>query len=210
MESMIFSLVGIGRFLRAGALGLMVFGAPLLRADVLVNSDFSQGRAHWGGDAEEVTATDLKTGDADSTAVTIKLKKDKWTMIYQGFTVREPVLYYTIVFRLSKDYKLAGKDGDDTEAGDFSSVPGIMQLYDVPPAHWTLFYTGTDPTDAGSIKTKHFDPESKPGKIQTLSGKLINLAYGADANLILAFPPGKGSVTLKLLQLSPKDPDAQP
>jgi hypothetical protein len=85
-----------------------------------------------------------------------------------------------------------------------------MQLYDVPLRHWTLFYTGTDPTDSTSIKEKHLDPAATPSKIQKLSGKLINLANGADANLILAFPPGNGSVTLKLLELSPTDPDSQP
>jgi hypothetical protein len=130
--------------------------------------------------------------------------------MYQSFTVREPVLYYTIVFKLSKDYKLANPASDDSSAGDFSNVPGIMQLYDVPLRHWTLFYTGTDPTDSTSIKEKHLDPAATPSKIQKLSGKLINLANGADANLILAFPPGNGSVTLKLLELSPTDPDSQP
>ena len=200
----------IGRLFRAGALCIFFFAAPFLRADVLANSDFSAGRAHWGGDAEEVASTDLATGDANATAVTIKLKKDKWTMIYQSFTVREPVLYYTIIFKLSKDYKLANAGSDDSAAGDFSNVPGIMQLYDVPVGRWTLFYTGTDPTDSSLIKAKHLNPDATPGKIQTLSGKMINLANGADANLILTFPPGKGSVTLKLLELSPTDPHAQP
>jgi hypothetical protein len=199
-----------GGFFRAGVLGILFFAAPLLRADVLANSDFSAGRAHWGGDAEEVASTDFKTGDAKDTAVTIKLKKDKWTMIYQSFTVRDPVLYYTIVFKLSKDYKLANAGSDDSAAADFSNVPGLMQLYDVPVGRWTLFYTGTDPADSSSIKAKHFDPDAKPGKVQTLTGKLIGLANGADANLILAFPPGKGSVMLKLLQLSRTDPNAQP
>ena len=198
-----------GRFFRGGVLGCLFFAAPFLRADVLANSDFSNGRAHWGGDVEEVASTDLATGDANATAVTIKLKTDQWTMIYQSFTVREPELYYTIVFKLSKDYKLANAGSDDSAAGDFSKVPGLMQLYDAPVGHWTLFYTGTDPADSSSIKAKHLDPEAKPGKIQKLSGKLISLANGADANLILAFPPGKGLVTLKLLQLSPTDPDGQ-
>jgi len=203
--------MGVGRLLGAAVLVLWILGWPPLRADVLVNSDFKDGRAHWGGDAEDVASTDFKTGDARDTAVTIKLKKDKWTMIYQGFTVRVPALYYTLVFKVSKDYQLAGKPDDDSSmAGDFSTVPGLMQLYDVPISHWTLFYTGTDPTEAGSIRTKHLDPQSRPGKIQMLSGKLINLAYGADAHLILAFPPGKGSVMLKRLELTASDPNAQP
>jgi hypothetical protein len=124
--------------------------------------------------------------------------------------VREPVLYYTIVFKLSKNYKLANAGSDDSAAGDFSTVPGMMQLYDAPVGRWSLFYTGTDPTDSSSIKAKHLNPDATPGKIQTLTGRLINLANGADANLILAFPPGQGSVTLKLLELSPSAPDAQP
>ncbi len=197
--------------LRAGVLSLLVLGSSLLRADVLVNSDFSEGRAHWGGDAEDIAARnpfDPSGNDTPTTGVMIKLKKDKWTMIYQSFPVRTPALYYTIAFKLSRDYKLAGK-GDDEEAGDFSGVPGIMQLYNVPIGHWTLFYTGTDPTDAASIKMKNLDPKGST-KIQTLTGKLINLANGADANLILAFPPGKGSVTLTTLELSPTDPQAQP
>lgn len=197
--------------LRAGVLSLLVLGSSLLRADVLVNSDFSEGRAHWGGDAEDVATRDpLATRGTETSAngVTIKLKKDKWTMIYQSFPVRVPVLYYTIAFKLSRDYKLAGKGGDE-EAGDFSNVPGLMQLYDVPIGHWTLFYTGTDPTDAGSIKKKFLDPKVST-KTQTLTGKMINLANGADANLILAFPPGKGSVTLTTLELGPKDPEGQP
>ena len=203
----------IGRFFRAGILGFLFFAAPFLRADVLANSDFSEGRAHWGGDAEEIAAPDPATStgtDTPSTGVTIKLKKDRWTMIYQSFTVREPVLYYTIVFKLSPDYKLTSQGSDDSAAADFSNVPGIMQLYDVPVGHWTLLYTGTDPTDSTSIKMKHLEADATLAKTQTLTGKLINLNNGADASLILAIPPGEGSVTLSTVELSPTDPNAQP
>jgi hypothetical protein len=196
-------------------LALLAIVSPI-RAGVLANSDFSEGRAHWGGDAEEmappdptsVTGTD--TAAAPATGVTINLKKDRWTLIYQSFTVRDPQLYYTITFKLSQDYKLTSQGKDDQEAADLSNVPGVMKLYNLPIGHWTMFYTGTDPTDETSINTKSLDPNTTTVQSQTLTGKLINLNNGADANLILAFPPGEGSITLTTVSLSPDNPEAGP
>ncbi len=204
----------------SGFVGVLCLAAILLtplRAGVLANSDFSQGRAHWTGDAEEITAPDPATAtgtdtaaDAPTTGVVINLSKDRWTMIYQGFTVRDPVLYYTITFKLSADYKLSNTGSNDLQAADFSDVPGIMRLYDLPIGHWSLIYTGTDPSDETSINSKSLKPDVTTARSQSLSGKLINLNNGAEANLILAFPPGVGSVTLTALELSPTDPEAQP
>ena len=193
---------------------LMTVALPQLRGDVLVNGDFSEGRAHWTGDAEEIAAPDTQDASddsSDSTApgVTVTLSKDKWTMIYQGFTVRDPALYYTVTFKLSSDYKLADANKDDQLAADFSDVPGIMKLYTLPTARWSLIYTGTDPTNENSIKTKSLAPDTTTTQSQTLTGKLINLSEGADANFVIAFPPGEGSVTLTTVQLSPESP-AQP
>ncbi len=188
----------------------------VVRGDVLVNGDFSEGRAHWIGDAEETVAPDTSdsaengSDSTPATGVTVTLSKDKWTMIYQGFTVRDPALYYTVTFKLSPDYKLADANKDDQLAADFSDVPGIMKLYTLPTARWSLIYTGTDPTNENSIKTKSLEPDATTTQSQTLTGKLINLNDGADANFVIAFPPGEGSVTLTTVQLSPDSPTAQP
>jgi hypothetical protein len=196
-----------------GLLALLTTASPLLRGDVLVNGDFSEGRAHWGGDAENLAAPDGTTAADSGSApagVTVTLKKDGWTMIYQSFTIRDPELYYTITFKLSADYKLANPGSHDEAAGDFSNGPGLMRFYDVSLGHWSLITTGTDPTDENSIRVKSLDPDVTSAQSQTLTGKLINLNNDADASLILAFPPGEGSVTLTTVSLSPTDPNSGP
>ena len=73
-----------------------------LRADILVNSGFTDGRAHWKGDAQPLDQSDLSS-PTTSPGVIITLKKDKWTKIYQVFTTSEKKLRYSVSFKLSSD-----------------------------------------------------------------------------------------------------------
>src|SRR5882762_8971027 len=74
---------------------LVALAAPL-RADILANSSFVDGRAHWKGDAKEINTSDLSAGNVPG--VTVTLNRDKWTKIYQRFKTHEKTVNYSISF----------------------------------------------------------------------------------------------------------------
>jgi hypothetical protein len=180
-----------------------------LRADILVNGNFADGRAHWKGDlqdADAINSASLSTsGSSNSGGVVVQLKKDKWTKIYQTFTIRDPKLYYSVTFQLSDDYKLSSHDAQDYSSIDLGDVPGFNFGWSMSERYWGLLVGG------GSYSTKFLMPNAhKTGDQQTLTGRLNDLTTDSDAVLVLAFPPGEGSVTLYSISLSATDPNANP
>ena len=187
---------------------LLLLGILPLRADILVNGNFADGHAHWKGDIQDTDAGDsasLSGANSGAAAgVTINLKKDKWTKIYQSFTARNEKLF-TITFQLSADYKLSSRNADDTSSADFSDVPGIYMMWSMSERFWNLLVSG------GSFANKILEPDTKKmGQQQTLTGRVSDLNTDTDSVFLLAFPPGEGSVTLFNIALSPNDPNADP
>lgn len=177
-----------------------------LHADsaILVNSSFADGRAHWGGDAKDPDSADSAalsmSGSGNSGGVIIALKKDKWTKIYQTFTVRSKKLYYTITFQLSDDYKLSETSSDYTQA-DLGDIPGMTWQWPLPENAWSVV------VDGGAFAQKIIQPDlSKKADQQTVSGHLSELSTDLNAVFVLAFPPGEGTVTLHKVALSNTDP----
>ena len=180
-----------------------------LQADILANSNFADGRAHWKGDAQDAETADshnlARAPSGNSAGVVIKLQKDKWNKIYQNLTLRDAKLLFTITFQLSADYKLTSQNNDDRSAADFSDVPEINKPRILPEQYWRFIMAG------GSNVTRTLQPDlTKKGQQQTLSGRFSDLTINSEAVFLIAFPPGKGSVTLYNVSLSATDPNAEP
>jgi hypothetical protein len=178
--------------------------------DILLNSNFAEGHAHWKGDALDIETPDapkLMRAAVTTTpaGVAIKLKRDQWTKIFQTFIVRDPKLFYTVTFRLSPDYKLISQNNDDTSSADFTDVEAINAAIPLPEQNWTLLLAG------GSTAQRALHPDlNKRSEPQSISGRLSDLNPGIEAVLVIAFPPGKGTVTLSSISLTNVDPDAEP
>jgi hypothetical protein len=194
--------------MKRAALILFVLACTLpLRADILVNSNFTDGRAHWRGDAKDLdTSGDLSNPSLQG-GVIITLKKDKWSKVFQTFPVRNAKLYYTITFKLSPDYKIAPRLGTGSDAfssADLTDVPGRMSG-DFDENAWHLIVRNTGSPWEASFQMLYPDP-SKPSP-QTLTGRVGELPTDTEAVLLLLIPPGEGSVTLLKVSLSPNDPN---
>jgi hypothetical protein len=184
-----------------------------LRADtdILVNSDFSDGKAHWKGDAEEPSSSgdvDLGAinngGSGNNAGIVIKLKKDAWTKIYQSFSVTSEKLYFTITYKLSPDYKQESTSYQDVSTADFGEIPGINGTWSLAERYWYMMVPG------GNYVQRELEPNlRKKDQQMTLTGRLTGLTKYDDTQFILAFPPGQGSVTLYKVGLSLTDPDAE-
>jgi hypothetical protein len=194
----------IARFL------LLVLLLSPLRADqdILVNSNFSDGHGHWQGDAKDVETGDLSS-DTPPPGAVVQLKKDKWTKIYQLFTVRDKRLYYTVTFKLSEDFKFdagGGNGGNDYVRADLGDVPGLMFQYQLSENRFTLLVQGGDNFEETPITPNL----GKIGQSQTLTGRINPYTVGAQSCFVIAIPPGEGTVTFTQVSLSNVDPNAQP
>ena len=194
----------IARFL------LLVLLLSPLRADqdILVNSNFSDGHGHWQGDAKDVDTGDLSS-DTPPPGAVIQLKKDKWTKIYQLFTVRDKKLYYTVSFKLSEDFKFEAGDsggGNNYTRADLGDVPGLMFQMQLSENRFTLLVQGGD----NFVETPLSPNLSKPGQSQTLTGRINPYTVGAQSCFVIAIPPGEGTVTFTQVSLSATDPSNQP
>jgi len=187
---------------------LVTCAVPLEAADILVNSNFAEGRAHWLGDAQDLddsSQADLTTGNSSSSGVVINLKTDKWTKICQAFDVRDELLYYSITFKLSADYKIASPSDNLSSRPDFSDIPGMGSSGALQESLWAFFIRGADGNPTGYGNSLHVDA-SKPSP-QTVTGETPVPAVGR-AYFLVAFPPGEGSITLLNISLSPDKPNS--
>src|SRR5258708_38830555 len=103
-----------------------------LQADILANGNFTNGRAHWKGDAQDLDPSSSLPNLSAQGGVTITLKKDKWTKLYQTFTTRERKLHYSITCTLSPDYQ-PDQGSQPTIPGAFANpTPGLADIPGVP------------------------------------------------------------------------------
>ena len=173
-----------------------------LRADILANGDFSDGHAHWKGDAQDPdTGGDLSANPSTNAGVIIKLKKDKWTKIYQRFSTHEKKLQYTITFTLGADY---APDLHPVESNMYGS-PGLDDIEGVYPyygyengGNWMCI------TAQGGFGRASFSlhPDLKKTGSQSVSGVVAGPPdEHDDMTIVFAFPPGEGSITLTKIEL---------
>ena len=189
---------------------LLIIGCAFpLRADILANGDFHDGPAHWKGDAKEIEAGDLSAGAKPG--ITVTLKKDKWTKIYQTFATHEKEVDYNITFTLSSDYQVDQSAYDASSGSSSGPAPGLDDIEGVYPMYgyayngvWTLIVEEFGGRGWNYIHPK---PDSTNTQSQTLSGKIRRLTDHVDKILILAFPPGQGTITLTNISLISSNPN---
>ena len=187
---------------------LIVASLISLRADILVNGNFADGRAHWKGDAQPLDQSDLSS-PSTTAGVTITLKKDKWTKIYQFFTSKERKLRYSITFKLSDDYNVDQDTSPNSSDSISFRTPGLDDIEGMFPfflsargGRWVLI-----PYEAGAgWSDVYLSPDTKKSDSQTLTGEIrgFNDNNGTNERLfLLAFPPGEGTITLSNITLEP-------
>ena len=182
-----------------------------LRADILANSDFADGRAHWKGDAHPADTSDL-ADPSSSAGMTVTLKKNEWTKIYQVFLTKEPTLRYIVTFKLSSDYNVA-HDTSGASGAISGPSPGLDDIEGMEPLHldprqgtWTLVVREVSWGSA----TIFLKPDLQKTDSQTLTGEIHGLNVKGDNEkiILLAFPPGEGSITFSNFSLTPESPDS--
>ncbi len=190
-------------------LGVLVLVSSIsLRADILANSAFTDGRAHWKGDAKDINTDNLGAGS--QVGITVTLKKDKWTKIYQTFTTREKRVQYSISFTLSSDYHVEhdSAEGSSSIMGPSAGLDDIEGMY---PLYLSTYSTSwvliVQQFGSGGSSFIYLRPDPKNVDSQTLTGKIRGLTDDDEKIIVLAFPPGEGSITLTNVSLSPEGSD---
>jgi hypothetical protein len=176
--------------------------AGAVHADILANGDFTQGSAHWQGD---------RATNTDASTLTITLKPDTWTKIYQDFHSADAALKLHVSYELSPDCTFLPQNG---MAQFFVSNQVVL---DITGARVAM--VNTIPIPVGGFLGVVSDP-SKPliftaimrgrvtGEIQDSEGFFYDLNPHAEKKFYLAFPPGNGTVTLTHigLEAAPQGP----
>lgn len=174
-----------------------------LRADILVNGNFADGKAHWRGDAQPLDQSDL-SNPTTSAGVTITLKKDKWTKIYQVFTTKEKKLQYSITFKLSSDYGLDQSYDNSSTGGFVPRSPGLDDIEGIYPLslYWWKNSWILVPYELGSYSEIYLKPDVQKPDTQTLTGTIHGFVGDTEKILLIAFPPGEGTITLQNISLT--------
>jgi hypothetical protein len=182
---------------------LMIAASSLtLRADILANGDFSDGTAHWKGDA--TPGDPASAGLMMSPGVVIELNDSKWTKISQEFDTQENELSFSITYQTSSD--CAFSTAKSKMSRDISQIIGLQLKKGnpmvLPQDSWMVILV-----DYAKNLVTYFAVKpvlGAPG-LQTVTGTIPRLEAHEDKTLYLAFPPGQGSVTLTNISLSPVD-----
>jgi hypothetical protein len=180
---------------------LMIAASSLtLRADILANGDFSDGTAHWKGDA---TPGDLASaGFMMSPGVVIELNDSKWTKISQDFDTQENELQFSITYQTSPD--CAFSEIKSKVNRDISQIIGLRLKKGnpivLPEEAWMVILVDYAKNLVTSFAIK---PVLGASGRQTVTGTIPRLEAHENKTLYLAFPPGQGSVTLTNVSLAP-------
>jgi hypothetical protein len=182
---------------------LLAFASVVsLQADILANGDFSDGHAHWKGDAQDPdTGGDLTANPSSNAGVIIKLKKDKWTKIYQSFSTHEKKLRYTITFTLGADYSPEAHP----VVSDMGPSAGLDDIDGVYP-YYGYSYRGNWMCIAAQGGFGRASFSLRPDPTKTGSQSLTGLISGPpdehdDMIIVFAFPPGEGTINLTKIEL---------
>jgi hypothetical protein len=196
--------------MKALAFALLAFASIFpLRADILANSNFADGRAHWKGDAEDIDSSGDLSNSSTQGGVTITLKKDRWTKIYQTFTTRAKKLHYSITFTLGSDYDPIVTPEEPYVPGaqilptpGLDDIPGVPVYYAQHDGSWMAIIAQS----GRSSSSFPLRPDVKKSDPQTFSGPLRGSGDDeVEMNLVFAFPPGDGTITITNISLTDDD-----
>lgn len=178
-----------------------------LAGPIILNGDFADGKTHWHGAGDPP--------DAGGKLV-VNLKADAWTVVYQEFSATAPTLKLKVKYSLSDDCTI-GRRSDDllpplTRMG-LEEACGIDNgIYDITPSKWedwmVLAVSGGSVIDHcpvyGNQNGSYSNNVEDQGGQKTFTTTVSSWNKTFDrVQLCLCFPPGKGSVTLNSVELTP-------
>jgi hypothetical protein len=172
---------------------------PVAFADenLLKNSDFTDGAAHWEGDCHSASSNDAppsfsNTSSAPASGATVELRGHDWTTVTQDFDGKVGDFVLEVTYSLSPDLKFS------TDPADYQNVTGAAGMSRFKALQGTMGQWIILLSDLGA-RRNHYWPIAPQGNSPTQSLKAnVHLTTGDDAakTLCLLFPPGTGTVTL--------------
>lgn len=209
-----------------------VLSLSFAKADILVNGDFHDGKAHWKGDIHAASDSDTGsygTSSMDQTGgapgIVVELKKAQWPKAYQTFNTHDNSFNYSVTFKLSPDYAPASRpqNGLNPPPGHppgtpnpfgprnefLSSVLGGNFVGNLTPPTGNDFLLFVVDLTAATYSAAVIHPT--PGTdSQTITGVMKDVPAHDEKVLYLVFNGGKGNVTLLNVALTPLEKTASP
>ncbi len=189
------------------ALALLLSAAfiPGRADEQLKNPDFADGRSHWQGDGESVAQAnnaDATPSFSENNATTgsgllLKLSSRDWVKVTQDFRPLAAAGTLTVVYELSDGLTFS------TDFDDYKNIPAKIdyanfQSFDILAGKWimTIF-------ESADTQLKYYAITPKTGtQLQTFKTRIEGLVVRDDKTICIAFPPGRGTVTLHHVGLS--------
>jgi|ERR1700677_1257948 len=182
-----------------------------LRADtdILANSDFTDGKAHWHGDGQDASSIDstdasASLSNAGSAKGMIVHLANHWTSVSQTFNTQDDKLTFSMTYTTSSDYvpenfvtdyfwsSLGGFLGIKLKGGGFKADPNSALVVIADLAQNTVF-------------TALVDAKPAPNGAVTSSATIDGLLAHEEKTLFVIFPDGTGSITFSNISLDKAD-----
>ena len=170
-------------------------------ANLLQNSDFSDGLNHWygGGRSPADYANDNPLAANDpltSKGLIMPLHGESWTKVAQDFKGKAADGILTVTFKVSPDFAFSTKPEDYVDMPDKIGYDG-WKSFNTPPGAWIVFIS-----DFGSNHGTYYEltPKTGSSEVQVIHARVKNMTPYEDKTITLAFPPGAG--TLVVLNVS--------
>jgi hypothetical protein len=191
----------ITRLVRAGSILaiIMAFAGSAFGYDILLNSDFSEGTAHWKDDPN---ATACLNAQATSSGAMIPLSSN-WSRISQVFDTPDAVLALSLTYSFSDD-------GSFTPGAVFNNSV-VQQLTGVSVVPFSL------PLKSNEFVAMIVDPQahsihyikisSNAPNAKSIIATFHQLLEHEEKTFYLVFPPGAGSVTVSRASLDEPSSD---
>jgi hypothetical protein len=184
------------------ALVLFLFFAGLAAVhgdDLLQNGDFSDGLAHWSGDAEALANSSVDNPPPGN-GIVVRLHDRDWSRVCQDFQVNAGTYKLHVTFTLSPGLHFSDRYTDYIELPTKLNFPDKHPI-DGEPGQWLIVVSDSN---AGDSLTWTVSP-SRPSGSQSYTFTIQGIDFDHKQTLTLFFPPGAGFVTLQHVALVPAD-----
>ena len=199
---------------------LLLNSLVFLHADILANGDFSDGKAHWKGDAKSTSdkdAYDMSTVDNPTApnGIIVNLLKGTWAKVFQTFNTHEDSFNYSITFKTSADYAPVARSngmgmgmppgipGAPGQRNEFlSTILGGDYSGNLNPPRGNDFLLLIIDMTSSTFSSAVIHTTGSTDQ-QTVTGVMNHVPAHDEKNIYLIFSPGKGSVTLLNVSLTP-------
>jgi hypothetical protein len=211
------------------AIALLALWTNTVSADgdgnVLSNGDFSNGKANWKGDIQDLSDGDVTNiaspmgNQKKSSGIILTLKPD-WTRVSQVFSTRETTLGFSMNFQVSTDFAETpppDKRGEP-QGGESFFMANLANLVNIPLKKDRSSHRG-EPVDTrpfiglvivdimqNTVFTQYVPLKPIPGTPQIVSAQFDSLEAHEEKTFYAFFPPGTGTVTFYNISLTKAAP----